>query len=184
MKLIVGLGNPGKEYDKTRHNIGYMSIDKIAEFFNVILDTRKFTGLYTKFNYKDEQIILLKPEKYMNLSGEVIRDFVNFFKINVDDILVICDDLDTPVGTYRLRYQGGTGGHNGLKDIEKNLGTNKYKRIRIGISNDKLRDTKDYVLGKFTKEELGSINTILDKMPMIIKDYLEISFDNLMNKYN
>lgn len=184
MKLIVGLGNPGKEYEKTRHNIGYMSIDRIAESLNVTLDTRKFTGLYTKFNYKDEQIILLKPEKYMNLSGEVIRDFVNFFKINIDDILVICDDLDTPVGTFRLRYQGGTGGHNGLKDIEKNLGTNKYKRIRIGISNDKLRDTKDYVLGKFTKEELESINTILDKMPMIVKDYLEISFDNLMNKYN
>ena len=111
-----------------------------------------------------------------------ILDFFN--KIDIDDILVICDDLDTPVGTFRLRYQGGTGGHNGLKDIEKNLGTNKYKRIRIGISNDKLRDTKDYVLGKFTKEELESINTILDKMPMIIKDYLEISFDNLMNKYN
>lgn len=184
MKLIVGLGNPGKEYEQTRHNIGYMSIDRIADMFNVKLDNRKFTGLYTKFNYNNEQIILLKPEKYMNLSGEVIRDFVNFFKINVDDVLIICDDLDTPVGTYRLRYQGGTGGHNGLKDIEKNLGTNKYKRIRIGISNDKLRDTKDYVLGRFTNEELKLLNPILDKMPIIIKDYLEISFDNLMNKYN
>ena len=117
MKLIVGLGNPGKEYDKTRHNIGYMSIDKIAESLNVTLDTRKFTGLYTKFNYKDEQIILLKPEKYMNLSGEVIRDFVNFFKIDIDDLLIICDDLDTDVGTYRLRYKGSSGGHNGIKSI-------------------------------------------------------------------
>ena len=148
MKLIVGLGNPGREYNKTRHNIGFMCVDKIAEYFNVSFDSNKFTGEYTQFNHNGEKIILLKPGKYMNLSGEVIRDFVNFFKINKEDILVICDDLDTKVGTYRLRYKGSSGGHNGLKNIELHLSTKDYKRIKIGISNDKNIDTKDYVLGK------------------------------------
>ena len=184
MKLIVGLGNPGREYNNTRHNIGFMCIEKIAEYFKVDFDSNKFNGLYTQFNYNDEKIILLKPQKYMNLSGEVIRDFVNFYKIDVSDILVICDDLDTDIGTYRLRYKGSSGGHNGLKNIELHLSTNEYKRIKVGISNNKTIDTKDYVLGKFTKDEMDLINPIINKMPSIIEDYLKIPFDNVMNKYN
>ena len=184
MKLIVGLGNTGREYNKTRHNIGFMCIDKIAEYFKVDFDSNKFTGTYTQFNHNGEKIILLKPEKYMNLSGEVVRDFVNFFKINVEDILVICDDLDTKVGNYRLRYKGSSGGHNGLKNIELHLSTKDYKRIKVGISNDKTKDTKDYVLGKFTKKEIDLINPIIDKIPNIIEDYLKLPFDNVMNKYN
>lgn len=184
MKLIVGLGNPGREYNNTRHNIGFMCIDKIAEYFKVDFNSNKFNGLYAQFNYNDEKIILLKPQKYMNLSGEVIRDFVNFYKIDANDILVICDDLDTSVGTYRLRYKGSSGGHNGLKNIELHLSTNEYKRIKVGISNNKNIDTKDYVLGKFSKEEMDLINPIIDKMPSIIGDYLKIPFDNVMNKYN
>ena len=184
MKLIVGLGNPGREYNNTRHNIGFMCIDKIAEYFNTSLNSKKFNGSYTQINYKGEKIILLKPEKYMNLSGEVIRDFVKFFKINIEDILIICDDLDTKVGTYRLRYKGSSGGHNGLKNIELHLSTKDYKRIKIGISNNKNIDTKDYVLGKFSKEEIDLIIPIIDKIPNIIEDYLKLPFDNLMNKYN
>jgi len=184
MKLIVGLGNPGREYNNTRHNVGFMCIDKLCQYFKVDLNSNKFNGLYTQFNYKDEKIILLKPGKYMNLSGEVIRDFVNFYKIDMSDIIIICDDLDTSVGTFRLRYKGSSGGHNGLKNIELHLGTKEYKRIKIGISNNKLIDTKDYVLGKFSKDEMDLINPIIDKMPNIIEDYLKISFENLMNKYN
>lgn len=184
MKLIIGLGNPGREYSKTRHNIGFMCIDKLTEYFNVKVNTKKFNGLYTQLNYKGEKIILLKPQKYMNLSGEVIKDFVNFFKIDVEDILVICDDLDTEVGTFRLRYKGSSGGHNGLKNIEQHLSTKNYKRIKIGISNDKTKDTKDYVLGKFTKDEMDLINPIIAQIPNIIEDYLNLSFDNIMNKYN
>lgn len=184
MKLIVGLGNPGNEYNKTRHNIGFMCIDEIAKFFNVNFDSNKFNGIYTQFNYNGEKIILLKPQKYMNLSGEVIRDYVNFFKINIEDILVICDDIDTEVGKYRLRYKGSSGGHNGLKNIELHLSTQIYKRIKVGISNNKNVDTKDYVLGKFSKDELDLINPIIDEMPKIIEDYLKLPFDNVMNKYN
>ena len=184
MKLIVGLGNPGKNYLKTRHNVGFMSIDKLCEYFQVKLDSKKFNGLYTQFNYKGEKIILLKPQKYINLSGEVVRPFLDFFKINVDDILIICDDLDTEVGNIRLRYKGSSGGHNGLKDIEKHLGTQNYKRIKIGISNNKMIDTKDYVLGKFSKEDTKIIENSIKKIPYIIDDYLTNTFENLMNKYN
>lgn len=184
MKLIVGLGNPGKEYEKTRHNIGFMCIDEIAKYFQVDFNMNKFDGLYTQFNYNEDKVILLKPLKYMNLSGEVVRDFVRYFKIDINDILVICDDLDTGVGTYRLRYKGSSGGHNGLKNIELHLSTKEYKRIKVGISNNKNIDTKDYVLGKFNKEEMTLINPIIDKIPYIIKDYLTLSFDNVMSKYN
>lgn len=184
MKLIVGLGNPGKSYSNTRHNIGFMCIDKLCEFFNVKLDSKKFNGLYTQFNYKGEKIMLLEPQKYMNLSGEVIRPFIDFFKISIDDVLIICDDLDTEVGNIRLRYKGSSGGHNGLKDIEKHLGTQNYKRIKIGISNNKMIDTKDYVLGKFNKEENKIIENSINKIPNIIENYLTNTFENLMNKYN
>jgi len=197
MKLIVGLGNPGREYKDTRHNIGYSAIERIAESLNVTFDKKKFTGIYAEISYNDEKVILLKPEKYMNLSGEVIRDYVSYFKIDMKDILIIYDDLDTPVGMYRLRYSGGSGGHNGIKDIEHNLGTSDYNRIRIGISKDsnfETRDyvlgkfsnfeTRDYVLGKFSKEEKPLIDKVLDDIVPIFKDYFILSFDNLMNKYN
>lgn len=184
LKLIVGLGNPGKEYENTRHNVGYMALDIIAEHFNTEFSKSKFNGLYAEFMYKGEKIILLKPEKYMNLSGEVIRDYINFFKIDIDNLLVICDDLDTALGTYRLRYKGSSGGHNGLKNIELNLSTNEYKRIKIGISNNKMIDTKDYVLGRFILSEQKLINEIINLMPAIIEDYLDNSFDRVMSKYN
>ncbi len=184
MKLIVGLGNPGQEYSKTRHNVGFMALDAIAHSFNLEYTKEKFNGSYIDFIYQGEKIILLKPEKYMNLSGEVVRDFVNFFKINVDDILIICDDLDTNIGTYRLRFKGSSGGHNGLKNIELHLCTKEYKRLKIGISNNKLIDTKDYVLGMFRKDELELLNPIIEQMPSIIRDYLSLSFDKVMNKYN
>ncbi len=184
MKLIVGLGNPGNEYNNTRHNIGFMCLDEIAKKYNVSFSKSKFDGIYGDFLFNDEKIILLKPCKYMNLSGEVIKAYINFFKINISDILIICDDLDTNIGTFRLRYKGSCGGHNGLKNIEYNIGTKEYKRIKIGISNNKNIDTKDYVLGKFSNEELLSLRGIIKIMPDIINDYLTISFDNLMNKYN
>ena len=118
MKLIVGLGNPGNEYKNTRHNIGFMVLDKIADKLNESFNKENFSGKYFMTNINGEKTIFLKPQKYMNLSGEVVRDFVNFFKIDINDILIICDDLDTQVGTYRLRYKGSSGGHNGLKNIE------------------------------------------------------------------
>ena len=184
MKLIVGLGNPGREYNNTRHNVGFMCIDELEKYYNLDFKYNKFNGIYDKVEIKGEKVIFLKPQKYMNLSGEVIRDYVNFFKIDVNDVLIICDDLDTPVGSIRLRYKGTSGGHNGLKNIENNLSTTEYKRIKIGISNNKLIDTKDYVLGKFSSDELKIIVKIIKDIPIIIEDFFTMSFENLMNKYN
>jgi len=184
MKLIVGLGNPGKEYENTRHNAGFKFIDEYAKSKGLTFNQNKFKGLYTTFINNGEKIILLKPQKYMNLSGEVVRDFVNFFKINIEDILIICDDLDTPLGKIKIKYKGSSGGHNGLKNIEQNLNTNKYKRIKIGISNDKNQDRINYVIGKMPKEDLEKLNEVTSHSPEILNDYLTLKFDNLMNKYN
>lgn len=184
MKLIVGLGNPGKEYENTRHNAGFKFIDKFAKATNLEFNKEKFNGLYTEFNYKGKKVILLKPQKYMNLSGEVVIKFKEFFKINLEDILIICDDLDTELGKIKIKYKGSPGGHNGLKNIENHLHSNEYKRIKIGISSNQDHDRIDYVIGKMPKHDLDILEKVTDIAPQILNDYLNISFDNLMNKYN
>lgn len=184
MKLIVGLGNPGKEYENTRHNIGYIFIDNFADSLGIKIDKKKFNGLYAETIINNEKVILVKPLSYMNLSGEVVIQFVNFYKINIEDILIINDDLDMETGRIRLRYKGTSGGHNGLKNIALHLGTEDFKRLKIGISNNKLIDTKDYVLGKFSKEDKELINELKPKINDLLNDYLEMDFDKLMCKYN
>lgn len=184
MKLIIGLGNPGKEYENTRHNAGFRFIDAYAESKNININKEKFGGLYTDFMYNGEKVILLKPQKYMNLSGEVVQEFVNFFKIETDDILVIVDDLDTEIGRIKLKYKGSSGGHNGLKNIENHLKTNEYKRVKIGISNNKNKDKIDYVIGGVPKQELDEMNKVNNLAPSLIDDFLTLKFDNVMNKYN
>lgn len=184
MKLIVGLGNPGKDYQDTRHNIGFMVIDNYLEEKGIDKFKTKFNGDYVLENINDEKVLFLKPLSYMNLSGTVVRKFIDFYKINTKDILVISDDLDLPIGSYRLRSKGTSGGHNGLKNIEENIGTNVYKRLKIGISNDKEIDTKDYVLGKIGKTDKEKIDNVISMTPKILDDYLIMSFTDLMNKYN
>lgn len=184
MKLVVGLGNPGREYDNTRHNVGFMAIDRIVSALGLSFDRNKFNGSYCTGIISGEKIIFLKPLEYMNLSGNVIRRFIDFFDISFSDILIIHDDLDMDVGRIKLRPRGGSGGHNGLKNIESNLGTQEYSRVKIGISNNKKYDTKDYVLGKFSKDELDIMNKTFDMIPDLFNDYLSMNFDKLMNKYN
>ena len=184
MKLIVGLGNPGKLYENTRHNIGFMAIDNYVKSLNLSFSNSKFDGIYVKTRINDNEVIFLKPQKFINLSGEVISKFMNFYKISTEDILIIHDDLDIECGKYKLKYKGTSGGHNGLKNIEKMIGTNIYKRIKIGISNNKLLDTKDYVLGKLSQEEEKKINSVIDISKKIIDDYLIMDFEKLMSKYN
>ncbi len=184
MKLIVGLGNIGKEYDNTRHNIGFNALDHVLNKYGIDVDKNKFDGYYTKTIINNEQVILLKPAKYMNLSGEVVRKYVDFFKIEIDDILIISDDLDQEVGNFKLKQKGSSGGHNGLKDIERHLGTDKYKRLKIGISNNKYMDTKDYVLGKIPKEDQEKLEKIYELVPSIVEDFIKYDFDTLMSRYN
>lgn len=184
MKLIVGLGNPGKEYEKTKHNAGFMALDLIAKELNVNINQNKGKGLYTKTNYKGESVILLKPQTYMNLSGESVRAIIDFFKIEIEDILVIYDDLDLDIGKIRLRAKGSAGGQNGMKNIIKHLGTQEFNRIRIGIGKDVRIPVVDYVLTKFRKEEV----TIFDEACVDAKNaalhFINNSFDSTMNEYN
>ena len=184
MKLIVGLGNPGKEYENTRHNIGFMILDNYVNVKNLGLYKSKDNSLFLKTKLKGEDVIFLKPQSYMNLSGEIVRKYVDFYKIDSNDILVISDDLDLTLGNFKLKLTGSSGGHNGLKNIEQNIGTRDYKRFKIGISNRKDIDTKDYVLGKFSKDEQEQIEKIKKISIEVLDDYFDLEFSKLMNKYN
>ena len=185
MKLIVGLGNPGKEYDNTRHNVGFMFLDYYVSKKGYDTNWKnKFNGKYLEVNTRGEKVIFLKPQSYMNLSGEVVRKFIDFYKIDISDILIISDDLDLLLGNFKLKCNGSSGGHNGLKNIEMHIGTQQYKRLKIGISKNKDYDTKDYVLSKFNKEELNTLNSSFDTLVNTINDYFVLDYTTLMNKYN
>ena len=184
MKLIVGLGNPGKEYAGTRHNCGFMVIDRLASKLNVDVDQNKFKGLYAKVKYHGEDIILLKPQTYMNLSGESVNAVMNFFKIDKEDLLVIYDDLDMPVGKLRLRKTGSSGGHNGIKNIIAHLNSQDFKRIRVGIDRHKYMNVADYVLSRFSKVESEAIEQGIENAANAVLDYLDNDFNHAMNYYN
>ena len=184
MKLIVGLGNPGKEYDMTRHNTGFYCLDVLSDEMNQSIDKEKFKGLYTKFKYKGEDVILLKPQTYMNNSGESVAAVMQFFKIPVEDLLVIYDDMDMPVGKLRLRQKGSAGGHNGIKSIISYIGTQEFDRIRIGIGKDKMIPVVDWVLGKFPQEQQEDLNHALEQAAKAAKFSIKHSFSDTMNRYN
>lgn len=184
MKLIVGLGNPTKEYEKTRHNVGFMVMDAFAKKMNVKISTKKFNGEYVKFKYNQEDIILLKPMTYMNNSGESIIQLMKYFKIDVEDLLVVYDDLDMPVGKLRLRESGSAGGHNGVKSVIAHVGTKNFKRIRVGIDKHPQIPIVDYVLGRFNSEEQPLINEGIERAVEAIETYLDKGFVVAMNQYN
>ena len=184
MKLIVGLGNPGKDYENTRHNVGFSIIDNYVKKNNLGAFKQKYNGLYLKTRLNGFDVIFLKPQSYMNLSGEVVRKFVDFYKIPISDILVVSDDMDLSLGNYKLKPSGSSGGHNGLKNIELHLDSNKYKRLKIGISKSEKQDVVDYVLGKFSASEQQILDSVRDKTVSIISDFFVDEFDVLMNKYN
>lgn len=184
IKLIVGLGNPGKKYSNTRHNMGFDVLDNVAKKLGITTWKERYGGLYFDTYIDMSRVIFLKPQKFINLSGDVMIEFVRFFGIALDDIIVISDDLDLPLGSLKLKLRGSSGGHNGLKNIEKQLKSNEYKRIKIGISNDKEMDTKDYVLGKLSKEEKKILNPVIEKATDAVISSVKVPFVELMNKYN
>lgn len=185
MKLIVGLGNPDKEYDNTRHNIGFRYIDNYANSMNVTINKNKFNGLFQELNINNEKVFLLKPLSYMNLSGIVVRSFVEYYKIDLKDILIIQDDLDMNLGKIKIKYSGSCGGHNGIRNISENLKSDDYLRLKVGISNDKSKDTKDYVLSKFNKEEQELLNKRNEVINNIINDFINNTpKEIIMGRYN
>ena len=184
MKMIVGLGNPGLEYDKTRHNVGFMVIDNYAKQYNVDKFKEKFHGLYANIFHNNECFILLKPLSYMNLSGTVIKRFASFYKIKPEDIFVIHDDLDLPVGKIKVKFKGSSGGHNGINNIIENLKTEVFPRLKIGISKSDSINTRDYVIGEFNQKDLEIINKIILMTPDIINDFIHNDIEKVMSKYN
>ncbi len=183
MKLVVGLGNPTKEYENTRHNIGFMFLDYLFDN-NSFKINKKFNALEFEKIINGERIIFIKPLSYMNLSGEVVIKYINYYKIAVNDVLIIQDDLDMSVGKYKLLFNHGDGGHNGIKNIILNLNSKEFLRLKIGISKNNNINMKDYVLGKFNKEEIAIINETFNELRDFINDYISLNKDLLMGKYN
>lgn len=186
MYLIVGLGNPGKRYEKTRHNVGFDTIDLLAEHFNLKLDKFKFKGSYAETRYNNSKIILLKPETYMNASGDCVQQFVDYYGIEMSNLIVIVDDIDIKFGTVRIRKNGSAGTHNGLKSIVKQLGgKSDFPRIKIAVNQKpNYMDLADYVLSKFTDKERKIVNEELENAKQAVLLILEENIDIAMNKIN
>ena len=180
MKLIVGLGNPGKDYMGTRHNIGFYLVD------NYVGDedwTSKFDGLVCDKTINDKKVLFFKPQTYMNNSGIAVSKIVKYYDIDYNDILIIHDDLDLDFGTYRIKYDSSSGGHNGIKSIISYLNGQEFWRLKVGISNDK-SNVKDYVLGKFKKNEKEVIDDTLDIYNKIIDSFINDGGEKTMSLYN
>jgi PTH1 family peptidyl-tRNA hydrolase len=186
MKCIVGLGNIGKRFESTRHNIGFEVIDYILDRNNFSLDKQKFKGAYTIERLNQEKVMFIEPLTMMNLSGQAVAPLMDYYDIDVDDLIVLYDDLDLPQGEIRLRQKGSAGGHNGMKSIIKMLGTDQFKRIRIGVDRPSGgMSVPDYVLQKFSKQEMVTMEKVIEHSARAVESYIETSrFDQVMNEYN
>ena len=184
MKLIAGLGNPGLKYEATRHNAGFMTLDALALKLNVSFEQKKFQASFTQCFYKGEKLLLLKPETFMNLSGFALREAVNFYKLEAEDILVIYDDMDLLPGEIRVRRSGSAGGHNGMKSCIEQLGTDKINRIKIGIGHPLASTVVDYVLERFSREELLNMQKISADAADAALCWAEFGIQEAMNRYN
>ncbi len=183
MFLIVGLGNPGKEYDGTRHNIGFEAIDYIADKYNIELNRIKFKGVFGEGFINEKKVILLKPTTYMNLSGESIREVINFYKISNEEVIVIYDDISLEVGRLRIREKGSHGGHNGIKSIIANLGTDVFPRVKIGVGAPK-GNLVSHVLGKFSDDEVEILKETIKASNEAVSIMLQSNAKEAMNKLN
>jgi len=185
MRLIVGLGNPGAKYKNTRHNIGFMTVDLLATELYKNISNSKFKAKYTKASYNGEELIILQPQTYMNLSGESVLAAANFFKIKTEDILVIHDELDIEFGKFKFKNGGGFAGHKGLKSMGALLGKNSFHRIRVGIGRPTGRESvSDYVLHNFSSEESVELEDIVKEVVKSIFYYLDNGIIETMNQFH
>lgn len=186
MFIIAGLGNPGKEYENTRHNAGYLALDGLAERYNISVSEKKFKSLVGKGVIEGQKVILLKPLTYMNLSGEAIREACDYYKIDSEtELIVIYDDIALPVGQLRVRPKGSAGGHNGIKNIIAHLGSEVFMRVRIGVGDKPSRmDLKDHVLGHFSKEDARMEAEAFAKAADAVLMMMDGQIEEAMNRYN
>ncbi|HHT9136847.1 MAG TPA: aminoacyl-tRNA hydrolase [Candidatus Wunengus sp. YC60] len=184
MKIIVGLGNPGEKYLKTRHNLGFMVIDRLAQQLEMECSRKKFQSLFCKKSVEQEKIVLLKPQTFMNLSGIAVKEAVDMYKCSLQDLVVICDDLDMPPGKIRIRRSGGCGGHRGLESIADRLGSTDFSRLRVGIGRPANGDPSDYVLSAFSKEEELLKEEAIEDACQALKTWMFEGVEACMNKFN
>jgi PTH1 family peptidyl-tRNA hydrolase len=184
MKVVVGLGNPGQKYAGTRHNIGYMVIDYLAESPRAGRFGSRFQGQIAELIEEGEKILLIKPETFMNLSGRCVREVLNFYQVPVADLLVVCDDINLPLGKLRVRARGSDGGQKGLRDIQNHLGNAEYARLRIGIDAPGEADAADYVLSRFRPTEKPVMEEAIAKAAEAVIYWVRHGTEACMNKYN
>ena len=185
MYLVIGLGNPEAEYSKTRHNMGFNTINKIAQQYNIEINKNKFQGLYESAVIEGKKVILVKPQTYMNLSGNCVKEIADFYKVQKEEILVIYDDMDIEPGKIKIRKKGSSGGHNGMKSIIQMLGTEEFPRIRIGIGRPEHNgDEINYVIGAIPEEEMPILDEGVEKAKEAVIDILKNGIDSAMNKLN
>ena len=185
MYLIVGLGNPEEEYNKTRHNMGFNTINEISEKYKIEVKQKKFQALYGSGIIEGQKVILLKPQTYMNLSGNSVKEVVDFYKIEKNNLIVIYDDMDIAPGKIKVRKKGSAGGHNGMKSIIQMLGTEDFCRIRVGIGRPEFKGGEiNYVIGAIPEEEIPKLNEGIELAKNAVIDILKNNIDYAMNKYN
>ncbi len=185
MKIIVGLGNPTKEYAGTRHNVGFSVIYNISDAYDIPVETKKHKALIGKGVIEGEKVVLAMPQTYMNLSGESVRELMDFYKCDLSDLIVIYDDISLDVGKLRIRVKGSAGGHNGVKNIIAHLGTQEFTRIKVGVGEKPAKmDLADYVLGRFSKEEQPVIRESADRARQAVATILTEGIASAMNKFN
>lgn len=183
MYIIAGLGNPGSKYENTRHNMGFKAIDAMASEFGIDVNRAKFKGLIGEGRIGSEKVILLKPQTYMNLSGQSVREIMNFYKIPEENLIVIYDDFDLPIGSIRVRKSGGPGTHNGMKSVVQELGSRKFPRVRVGIGSSD-GSTIQFVIGKVGKGEQQILNEAAEAAASAAADIIRIGIENAMNIHN
>ena len=183
--LIIGLGNPGREYRENRHNVGFMVLNRLAEKLETSFPKMKMEGLMTAVRFKDQRLILVKPQKFMNLSGKVAASFARFYKIPLENILVVYDDVDLPFETLRLKPDGGDAGQKGVRSIIDELGTKEFSRLRVGIDRPPGRmPVSAYVLQDFSGQESEWLPSVLDRATEAILTYVEFGLNQAMTTYN
>lgn len=185
MKLIIGLGNPGTKYINTRHNIGFEAIDALSESYNIDIKKSKFKAFFGEGKIRSNRVLLVKPQTYMNLSGESVAAFASWYKISPENILIIYDDVSLPIGQIRIRTKGSAGGHNGIKSIIQNLGRDDFERIKIGINEKPAGwDLANYVLSKFTEDERIELDKTIKDVTKATEMIITKGIQEAMNVYN
>ena len=184
MYVIAGLGNPGKKYENTRHNMGFITIDQLAEKHNIKVDKLKFKALVGEGRIAGQKVMLVKPQTYMNLSGESIREVMNFYKLEPENLIVMSDDIDIEAGTLRIRKFGSAGTHNGMKSVVYQLQSDRFPRIRLGIGSQKKGDLVNFVIGGFSKEEVPVLEEAVNHAVLATECIIEDGIDKAMNQYN